>query len=179
MVAVIWMFASMIIVASFTAAITASLTVGQISGAGPDDLGPGTRSGRRRRGFGAVEQLGELSDLGARLPDMDEGFQALIDGRIDAFVQDRPLLRYAVREGYQGEIEVLPNEVGRQDYWNCAAAGIVPARAAQPCSAGRRPQPALAQPGGALSGAGGMTYSAACAAPAPSQASSAALARAV
>ncbi len=115
-VATIWMFTSMIIVAGFTASITASLTVGQISG--PVQ----TISDLARVRVGVVANsaaLDALSDLqiSARSFDtLDAGLEALVEGRIDAFVQDRPLLRYAVQQQYQGKLDVLPNEVGRQDY---------------------------------------------------------------
>lgn len=115
-VATIWMFTSLIIVAGFTASITASLTVGQISGAVQtiSDLA------RVRVGVvansAAVGELGELQISSRPFETMDEGLNALADGRIDAFVQDRPLLRYAVRASYRGRLDVLPNELGRQDY---------------------------------------------------------------
>jgi polar amino acid transport system substrate-binding protein len=122
-VGTIWMYASMIIVAGFTASITASLTVGQINGAVQtiSDLA------RMRVGVvassAAVDELAELQISTRSFDTIDMGMQALLDDRIDAFVQDRPLLRYAVRHSYQGRIDVLPNEVGRQDYGIALAQG--------------------------------------------------------
>ncbi len=64
----------------------------------------------------AVDELAELQISARSFDSVDAGLKALLDNRIGAFVQDRPLLRYAVREDYRGRVEVLPNELGRQDY---------------------------------------------------------------
>ncbi len=115
-VALIWMFTSMIIVASFTAAITASLTVGQLGGRvqSVSDL-ESVRVGVVRGSSGA-EELGDRQIRTRGFSDVDAGLQAVMDGKIDAFVHDRPLLRYAVRRKFQGDIDVLPNAIGREDY---------------------------------------------------------------
>jgi ABC-type amino acid transport substrate-binding protein len=80
------MFASIILVAGFTAAITASLTLGELSGKvrGLSDL-HGVR-------VGAVDQSGAQNFLAQRgiaaLPFENEkiGLQAIVDKKIDAFV---------------------------------------------------------------------------------------------
>lgn len=115
-VALVWMFASMIIVASFTAAITASLTVGQLGGRiqSISDLS-GSRVGVVAGAAGA-EELAELQIATREFDTVADGLRAVAEGQIDAFVHDRPLLRYAVRQDHQGEIEILPDEIGRQDY---------------------------------------------------------------
>jgi ABC-type amino acid transport substrate-binding protein len=85
-VALVWMFVSIILVASFRAVITVSLTVGELSGKvhGLRDL-YGVR-------VGAVDQSGALNFLAQRgiaaLPFENErdGLQAIVDKKIDAFV---------------------------------------------------------------------------------------------
>ena len=123
LVALIWMFASMIIVASFTAAITASLTVGQLGGkvqsiADLDSLRVGVVQGSAGADELAERQVGTRS-----FESIDAGLRALSEGRIDAFVHDRPLLRYAVHQSHQGVVKVLPDEIGRQDYGIALAQG--------------------------------------------------------
>lgn len=115
-VGLIWMFTAMLIVASFTAAIAASLTVGQLGGkvGDVDDL-PDVRVGAVDGSSGA----GELAERGVRSRPFDSveaGFDALVANDIDTFVHDRPLLQYTALEQYQGEVRVLPDPIGRQDY---------------------------------------------------------------
>jgi ABC-type amino acid transport substrate-binding protein len=106
-VALIWMFASIILVASFTAAITASLTVGELSGKvrGLRDL-YGVR-------VGAVDQSGALNFLAQRgiaaLPFENEqmGLQAIVDKKIDAFVYNEFILKYRVGTEFPGRVHVL------------------------------------------------------------------------
>ncbi len=89
MVALIWMFASVILIASFTAAITAHLTVGELKDRvrGLSDL-PGVR-------VGFLAQSQSLNFLAGRgiavLPfeNIQDGLQAIVDNEIDAFVSMR------------------------------------------------------------------------------------------
>lgn len=115
-IGLVWMFASMIIVASFTAAITASLTVGQLGGRVQDisDL-ESVRVGVVSGSAGA-DELAQRQIVTRGFDGVSAGLAALDDGKIDAFVHDRPLLRYAVRQDWQGDIDVLQDEIGRQDY---------------------------------------------------------------
>ena len=115
-VAVIWMFTAMLIVASFTAAIAASLTVGQLGGKVRDanDLTE-VRVGAIKGSSGA-EELAERQVRTLPFDSVEAGFDALLAEEIDAFVHDRPLLQYIVLQDYQGDIRVLPDPIGRQDY---------------------------------------------------------------
>ena len=115
-VGLIWMFTAMLIVASFTAAIAASLTVGQLGGKVRDaaDLAD-VRVGVIDGSSGA-EELSERNIRTRPFDDVEAGFEALKAERIDAFVHDRPLLQFMTLENYQGEIRVLPDPIGRQDY---------------------------------------------------------------
>lgn len=115
-IAVIWMFTAMLIVASFTAAIAASLTVGQLGGKVRDanDLAE-VRVGAIK-GSSGEEELAERQVRTLPFDSVKEGFEALRAEDIDAFVHDRPLLQYIVLQDYQGTIRVLPDPIGRQDY---------------------------------------------------------------
>jgi ABC-type amino acid transport substrate-binding protein len=123
LLALVWMFAAIIIISSFTAAITSSLTVNKLESPikGPQDL-PKVR-------------VGTLSDTtsGSYLEDKNisfrtykttlDGLQAIVDGQIDAFVYDAPLLRYLVNNDFKGIITVLPVVFLRQDYGIALPAG--------------------------------------------------------
>jgi ABC-type amino acid transport substrate-binding protein len=108
MIALIWMLASIVLISSFTAAITTSLTVGELSGKirGPRDL-PGVRVGSVAKS--ATVNL--LSERGiAVLPFGNEldGLQAIVDNKIDAFVYNELVLKYVVRTGFPARVHVLP-----------------------------------------------------------------------
>jgi|SaaInlStandDraft_1057018.scaffolds.fasta_scaffold29473_3 polar amino acid transport system substrate-binding protein len=101
-VGVVWMFAALIIVSSFTAAITSSLTINQI-GSGVDSLDDlrgstiGVTSGSTAEGF--------LRKKGFRtkgLEGVEEGLVLVETGEIQAYVHDLPVLNYANREGGHG-----------------------------------------------------------------------------
>jgi len=107
MVALIWMFASVILIASFTAAITTSFTVGELKGKvrGLSDL-PDVR-------VGSLAQSQALSFLAKRgipvLPfeNAEDGLQAIVDKKIDAFVFNDAVLQHLVRTEFPGRVQVL------------------------------------------------------------------------
>ena len=107
-VAIVWMFASIIVISSFTAAITTSLTVSQLSGKvrGLNDL-PNVRVGSMAQ---TVAQ-NWLKNRGiATLPFINDrdGLQALVDSKIDAFVHDESILTYLAKTQFAGQVDVLP-----------------------------------------------------------------------
>ena len=115
-VAVIWLVVSVITIAVFTAGVTSVLTTSQIQGTiyGVADLASvrvGTVKGtssegdlvRRKLKFHSYETLGE-------------GLKALRAGRIDAFVYDKPLLAWAIRQGYASRLKLLDISIETQNY---------------------------------------------------------------
>jgi len=115
-VALIWMFVGIIILSSFTAAITSTLTVTTLGSPvhGPGDL-PSVV-------VGAVAHTTSESYLRDHrisfrtYKTAPEGLLALIDDRIEAFVYDEPILRYLVNKSFKGTLEVLDATFERQDY---------------------------------------------------------------
>ena len=114
--ALIWMFAGIITISSFTASITAALTINQISSPirGPDDLAhvriatiPGSTSEK-------YLQNQHLPSKSYRTP--LEGLQAVAAGDIDAMVYDAPMLRYLATKSLQGAVTVLPFTFDPQVY---------------------------------------------------------------
>lgn len=107
-VAIIWMFASIILISSFTAAITTSLTVNKLSGAvrGFHDL-PTVRVGSmdRSRGYNYLAMSGITV---FPLRNDRDGLQALVDNKIDAFVHDEAILKYLAKTQFPAQINVLP-----------------------------------------------------------------------
>ncbi len=106
-VAVIWMFMSVIFIAYFTAAVTSSLTVQQLRANinGPEDL-PGKRVASIK-GSTSVEYLRQHSFEPVELTRMEEAYQAIQDGHVDAIVYDASvLLFYAAHEG-KGKVQTV------------------------------------------------------------------------
>jgi polar amino acid transport system substrate-binding protein len=107
MVALIWMLASIILIAGFTAAITASFTVGELRGKvrGLSDL-PDVRVGS----WAQSESSNFLAKRGiAVLPfeNTRDGLQAIVDKKIDAFVFNELVLKYLARTEFPGRVHVL------------------------------------------------------------------------
>jgi ABC-type amino acid transport substrate-binding protein len=107
MVALMWMFASVILIASFTAAITTSFTVSELKGRvrGLSDL-PDVR-------VGSMSQSQALNFLAKRgiavLPfeNANDGLQAIVDKKIDAFVFNEAVLKHLARTAFPGRVQVL------------------------------------------------------------------------
>lgn len=115
-VATIWLVVSVITIAVFTAGVTSVLTTSQIRGTiyGASDLASvrvGTVKGtssegdllRRKLKFQPYDTLGD-------------GLKALRAGRIDAFVYDKPLLTWAIRQGFASRLKVLDISIEAQNY---------------------------------------------------------------
>ncbi|MBK1646011.1 ABC transporter substrate-binding protein [Thiocapsa imhoffii] len=116
LIALVWMFASIIVISGFTAAIASSLTVGALdeSIGSVEDL-YGTRVVSIE---GSTSSL-YLTDKLIRhhtVTDAEAALQELVAGRADAVVHDAPILRYLVQEQYVGRLRVLPFLLTRQDY---------------------------------------------------------------
>ncbi len=115
-VALVWMFASIIIISTFTGAIASALTADRLTGdvAGPADL-PGAR-------VGAVEgaaSVGRLRDRGVRprlFDSVDDGLRAVADGTIEAFVHDRPIMAWAIDQRHAGQARLLDVSFEPQPY---------------------------------------------------------------
>ena len=115
-VALVWMFASVIVISSFTAAIATALTVGELSGKirSKDDLA-GARVATVTDSTSAQYLTDKHLDFSAE-PNLQGALEALAQGDFDAVVYDAPLLRYQVRQQFGGRLNALPSSFERQDY---------------------------------------------------------------
>ena len=116
LVALVWMFASVIIISSFTAAIASSLTVGRLAGSiqGPDDL-PG-KSLATVAGSTSEAYLEQHGLRGSPYPTAAEALKAVAKGTSDAMVYDEPILQYLANTELAGRVSVIPGTFDRQDY---------------------------------------------------------------
>jgi len=115
--AIIWMFASIVMISLFIAAITTTLTVSHLRAKvlrGPEDLArlrvatvPGSTS----------EAYLRHNNIAYRnYPTLLVALRAVANGETEAVVYDAPLLRYLAKTQLQGSVEVLPFTFDRQDY---------------------------------------------------------------
>jgi len=115
-VAVFWMFASVVFIAYFTAAVTSSLTLQQLRGDinSPEDL-PGKRVASITSST-ADEYLRQHNIEVTGFANVGDAFQALQTGRIDAIVYDAPvLLYYAAHEG-KGKVQTVGTIFRKENY---------------------------------------------------------------
>ncbi|MCB9892440.1 MAG: transporter substrate-binding domain-containing protein [Planctomycetes bacterium] len=114
-IALAWMFASILIISTFTAAIASSLTVSQLEGViqGPEDLP------RARIGSVSGTTSGQwLDDQGLRFrsfASVNDAMAELAGGKLDAVVYDAPILEWLASREFDG-LKVLPQTLMRQDY---------------------------------------------------------------
>ena len=115
-VALVWMFASLIVISGFTASIASALTLGGLGSPvqGPEDLDE-VRVGTVPQTTSAL-YLDEQNIPFEQVESVPAGLDALHEERIDALVYDRPILLYLVRTEHSGRLQVLPPTFERQDY---------------------------------------------------------------
>ncbi len=112
----VWMLVALLVVSFFTASITSALTVGKLQSriTSARDLHKvkvasvaGSTSGNwLKRNHDKYVDAGSLDRA---LADLDAG-------KVDAVVYDAPLLKWKIRQRYQGRLRVLPFILERQDY---------------------------------------------------------------
>jgi ABC-type amino acid transport substrate-binding protein len=113
--ATIWMFTAIIIISSFTASITSSLTVSQLGSVikGPEDL-PGYRVASIK-GSTSERYLSSNRISYVNYANIEEGLKAVASGEADCMVYDAPMLKYyIVKGGYS--LSVLKRIFDQQFY---------------------------------------------------------------
>lgn len=116
LVAVLWMFISIVFIAFFTATVTTTLTVQQLHGdiQGPNDL-PGKRVATVA-GSTSAQYLGEMRLNPQEFASVDGAYDALTSGRAEAVVYDAPILLFhAARQG-RGRVQVVGPVFRKEDY---------------------------------------------------------------
>ena len=116
LIGLVWMFAGLIMVASFTAAITASLTV--------NNLRTGIQSNNDLPGkvVASIPKTASqryLEDARIRhqtYPDLTAAMKSVVSGETDAIVYDRALMQYRNLQLGQQKLTILPGVFGEQLY---------------------------------------------------------------
>ena len=117
LIGLIWMFAGVILISSFTAAIATSLTVHSLGSKvdGEEDL-PTVRVATLANSASELYLLAQGIRPSTTATDIDQLLKRLADGSVDALVYDAPILKYRIRQGYADRLAVLPTIVLRSDY---------------------------------------------------------------
>jgi ABC-type amino acid transport substrate-binding protein len=115
-IALVWMFTSVVIVSSFTAAIATALTVGELRHPirSPSDL-YGTRVITVADSTSA-EFLNDHLISFKNVPTLAQALDQLAAGDADAVLYDKPILRFLIAGQYANSLRVLPHILQRQDY---------------------------------------------------------------
>ena len=116
LLALIWMIAALVVVSTFTAAITSALTVGQLSNRiqVAEDL-----NGKRLLSVAdstSAQWLTEHHLSADFFPDVEQALAQLAKGKADAVIHDEPLLRWTIERQFAGKLVTLPLILERQDY---------------------------------------------------------------
>ena len=115
-VAVVWMFASVVLTSIITASLTSALTVDALAShvQGEGDLAR-VRTGTVA-GSTAMTRLQAQGVSPKSFPTVAAALEALAKNELDAVVYDRPMLRYEVNRMNAQQLHVLPQEFEPQDY---------------------------------------------------------------
>ena len=115
-VGMIWMFTGLIVISTFTAAVTTALTVNELDASidAVDDL-------KLKRVLVLDESTSQsfLAGAGIRHRSVDsltEALEQLAAGAADAVVHDAPILRYEIAAAFPTQLRVLPFSLTRQNY---------------------------------------------------------------
>jgi polar amino acid transport system substrate-binding protein len=114
--AVVWMFISVVFIAYFTATVTTSLTVEQLQTniKGPQDL-PGKRVATIA-GSTSANYLRQQKIESKEFKQIDEAYTALNDNELDAVVFDAPILLYYAAHDGKGKVQVVGNIFRKESY---------------------------------------------------------------
>ncbi|MDY7094334.1 MAG: transporter substrate-binding domain-containing protein [Acidobacteriota bacterium] len=116
-VALIWMFASVILISSFTAGIASSLTAHEFkrnSVQGPRDLPKvqvATVAGTTSQNYLQAEAVTHQSR-----PSVEAALEDLVAGEVEAVVYDAPILLHLAQQQEDHDFIILPSTFTRQDY---------------------------------------------------------------
>jgi polar amino acid transport system substrate-binding protein len=114
--AVLWMFISVVFIAYFTATVTTSLTVDQLQSniKSPQDL-PGKRVATIA-GSTSASYLKQQNIEAKEFNQIDQAYNALNNSDVDAVVFDSPILLYYAAHDGKGKAQVIGNIFRKESY---------------------------------------------------------------
>lgn len=114
--AIIWMFLGVILISSFTAAITSSITIQHFTSqvTGVSDL-PGLRVSSVA-GSSSSFYLNALNIQHQTFPNAQAALKSLQQGNADAVVYDRAILQYLLKDQAESDLQILPETLLSEYY---------------------------------------------------------------
>jgi polar amino acid transport system substrate-binding protein len=115
-VASVWMIGSIVAIAVFTAAVTSALTVKHLQGTVHEvgDLSS-VRVGAVA-GTSTEDALSRMRIVYRKFATPEDGLSALRKHSLDAFVYDKPLLAWIIRQHFSSSIELIDTTFDSQEY---------------------------------------------------------------
>lgn len=116
LMAIIWMFAGVFLIAYVTAVFSSTITLNQLNSAinGPDDLHG--KSVATVAGTTAADFLTRNAIPHKRVNAIEDAYAMLEEGAIDAVVYDIPTLAYYVATEGEGNVKLVGSPFQREDY---------------------------------------------------------------
>jgi ABC-type amino acid transport substrate-binding protein len=116
LVALVWMFAGLIFISSFTAGITTALTVDELGNkiTSPGDLSKvvsGAVKGSTSQAFLKKNRYNHMA-----YTNLEVALEALKNNEVQAVVHDKPILSYQVNQGFKSDLKVLDFTFEKQYY---------------------------------------------------------------
>jgi polar amino acid transport system substrate-binding protein len=115
-VAVIWMIVSIVAIAVFTASITSVLTIKHLQGSVHEVADLSSVRVGAVVGTSTEDTLSRFRITYQKFAAPADGLKALRAHSLDAFVYDKPLLAWIIREGFSSSVELIDATFATQDY---------------------------------------------------------------
>jgi ABC-type amino acid transport substrate-binding protein len=112
----IWMFASIIVISSFTASIASSLTVQSFKYSVNSASDLNSAKCGSVKGTTGDEYLKAIHAKNTTYPHIDDALQALENREVDAIVYDRPILLHGISVSKDRDIKVLKDKINQEIY---------------------------------------------------------------
>jgi polar amino acid transport system substrate-binding protein len=116
LVAIVWMIVSIITIAVFTASITSVLTIRHLQGTVHEVSDLSSVRVGAVAGTSTEDTLSHLRITYRSFATAEDGLGALRAHAIDAFVYDKPLLAWTIRQRFSSSIELVDKTFDIQDY---------------------------------------------------------------
>lgn len=116
LVAIVWMVASIVAIAIFTASVTSSLTISHLQGNVHEVSDLSSVRVGAVAGTSAEDTLSMLRIAYRKYPTPEDGLKALRAHALDAFVYDKPLLAWIVRSRFAASIDLIQTTFETQQY---------------------------------------------------------------
>lgn len=116
LVALFWMFSSLLIVSAIIAGVASALTLAKMDPlvTGPNDLAKARVASIKNSSSDAYLKSRRLEAY--YVDSVEQGLSKINNGELDAMVYDAPLLQYTIKQQFNGELRVLDSLFEYQNY---------------------------------------------------------------